>query len=204
MFSTSIEQVIKERRTIRTISKQPVSIEDIKALLEVASYAPFHSKEEPWSVIMVMSPEERSLFVEKIMDSYERMNIWARYDQEHLATSKKRTEDYYLSVPVTLIITAPIHEKKKTNFEAVGAVSAFIQNFQLAAWSRNIGVTWRTVPIIFDDVFKQEVGVGSDRQIIGLLDISMIDEAVKLPRAKRKTVDQWAFHLSEKLSENKE
>ncbi|GGC89376.1 nitroreductase family protein [Enterococcus wangshanyuanii] len=204
MVSESIEQIIKERRTVRAVSDQSVSIEDIQALLEVASYAPFHSKEEPWSVVIVAGQDERRLFVEKIMDSYERLNIWARYDQQHLAASKKRTEEYYLSVPVTLIVTAPVHEKRKANLEAISAVSAFIQNFQLAAWSRNVGVTWRTVPIIFDDVFKQELGIGSDRQIIGLLDISMIDEIVKLPTAKRKAVEQWAVRLSEKLSENKE
>jgi nitroreductase len=198
MINPSIEEVIKERRTIRTLSDQTVSIEKIKKLLEVASYAPYHSKEEPWSVVIVSTDEERRFFVEKIMDSYERLDIWARYDQQHLVASKKRTERYFLDVPVTLIVTAPISEKKKANLEAISAVSAFIQNFQLAAWTHKIGVTWRTVPIIFDEVFKQAVGVEADRQIIGLLDISMIDETIKQPTAKRTPVDQWVSGLSEK------
>lgn len=196
----SIEQVIRERRTIRTLSDQAISMEVIDELLRSASYAPYHSKEEPWDIIIVKDTADRQLFVEKIMESYDRLDIWARYDQKNLATAKKRTEEYFLDVPVTLIVTAPIHESEKLNLEAIGAVSAFIQNFQLAAWPKKIGVTWRTIPVIFDEVFKQAVGVEANRQIIGLLDISAVEEKVKLPTSRRKSVEQWTTQLSEKVA----
>lgn len=197
----SIEQVIRERRTIRILSDQEISMEVIDELLASSSYAPYHSKEEPWEVVIVKATQDRQLFVEKIMESYERLDIWARYDQQNLKTAKKRTRDYFLSVPVTLIVTAPKHESEKLNLEAVGAVSAFIQNVQLAAWSKQIGVTWRTIPVIFDEIFKEAVGVTADRQIIGLLDISAIDEKMKIPTSRRKPVEHWTVQLSDKLAE---
>lgn len=200
----SIEQAIRERRTIRTLSNQVISIEVIDELLTSSSYAPYHSKEEPWEVIIVNVAQDRQLFVEKIMESYDRLNTWAHYDQQNLATAKKRTRDYFLAVPLTLIVTAPTHESEKMNLEAVGAVSAFIQNFQLAAWSKQIGVTWRTIPVIFDEKFKQAVGVTAERQIIGLLDISAIDETMKIPTSRRKSVDQWTAQLSDKIAEMSE
>lgn len=200
----SIEQVIKERRTIRTLSDQTISMKVIDELLISSSYAPYHSKEEPWEVIIVNATQDRLLFVEKIMESYDRLDIWARYDQKTLATAKKRTRDYFLDVPLTLIVTAPKHESEKLNLEAVGAVSSFIQNFQLAAWSKKIGVTWRTIPVIFDDQFKQTVGVTEERQIIGLLDISAIDETMKIPTSRRKPVEQWTAQLSDKIAKMSE
>ncbi|OJG26587.1 hypothetical protein RU98_GL000643 [Enterococcus caccae] len=195
----SIEQVIRARRTIRTLSDQAISMEVIDELLTSSSYAPYHSKEEPWEVIIVKTTQDRQLFVEKIMASYDRLDTWARYDQQNLETAKKRTRDYFLDVPVTLIVTAPKHKSEKLNLEAIGAVSAFIQNFQLAAWSKQIGVTWRTIPVIFDEIFKEAVGVVADRQIIGLLDISAIDEKMKIPTSRRKPLEHWTAQLSDKL-----
>lgn len=201
MENQTIAQTIRERRTVRTLSDQPLSIDKIYQLLETASYAPFHSKNEPWQVSIVSSKQERNLFVEKIMASYDRLDIWANYDPQYLAKAKTRTHDYFLDVPVTLIVTAPICEDEIENLEAVSAVSAFIQNFQLAAWTENIGVTWRTIPVISDKVFKEEIGVSEEEQIIGLLDITVVDQSVKLPRAKRVPVEKWTTQLSDRLSE---
>ncbi|WP_207695802.1 hypothetical protein DOK67_0001484 [Enterococcus sp. DIV0212c] len=200
----SIEQVIRARRTIRTLSDQAISMEVIDELLASSSYAPYHSKEEPWEVIIVKTTQDRQLFVEKIMASYDRLDTWARYDQQNLETAKKRTRDYFLDVPVRLIVTAPKHESEKLNLEAIGAVSAFIQNFQLAAWSKQIGVTWRTIPVIFDEIFKEAVGVAADQQIIGLLDISAIDEKMKIPTSRRKPLEHWTAQLSDKLTKMSE
>lgn len=200
----SIEQVIRARRTIRTLSDQAISMEVIEELLASSSYAPYHSKEEPWEVVIVETTQDRQLFVEKIMESYDRLDTWARYEQQNLETAKKRTRDYFLDVPLTLIITAPKHKSEKLNLEAVGAVSAFIQNFQLAAWSKQIGVTWRTIPVIFDGKFKQAVGVTAERQIIGLLDISAIDETMKIPTSRRKPLEHWTAQLSDKIAKMSE
>lgn len=204
MESNSIEQAIRARRTIRTVLDQVISMETIYELLESSSYAPYHSKEEPWEVTTVSTNQERKLFVQEIMDSYDRLDIWARYDQKNLITAKKRTRDYFLDVPLTLIVTAPIYESEKLNLEAIGAVSAFIQNFQLAAWSKQLGVTWRTIPVIFDKSFKQSIGVAMNRQIIGLLDVSAIDENMKVPTSRRNPVTQWSASLSEKRAEMSE
>lgn len=200
MDMNSIEQIIRERRTIRTLTDQTIALDVIYELLESASYAPYHSKEEPWEVIIVSEEQERQVFVKEIMDSYDRLDIWSRYDQQNVAKAKTRTQDYFLEVPLSLVVTAPIGESEKSNLEAIGAVSAFIQNIQLAAWSRQIGVTWRTIPVIFDKVFKQNIGVTEERQIIGLLDISKIDEKQKLPISRRNPVSQWAIGLTDKLS----
>jgi len=196
MEKSTIEQIVRERRTIRTLTNQTISLETIHDLLESASYAPYHSKDEPWEVIIVREQQERQVFVKEIMNSYDRLDTWARYEQEHLEKAKKRTEDYFLDVPVTLIVTAPIGESEKSNLEAIGAVSAFIQNVQLVAWAQKIGVTWRTIPVIFENS-----GVAAERQIIGLLDISFIDENITLPKSRRKPVTQWTKGLNEKVAE---
>lgn len=199
MENESVEQVIRERRTVRSLSNQSISTDVLYELLETASYAPYHSKEEPWHVGIVANEQERRVFVDKIMESYDRLDIWSSYDPQYLTKAKKRTRDYFLDVPVTLIVTAPICDNKLADLEAVSAVSAFIQNFQLAAWSKRIGVTWRTIPVIMDAVFKEEIGIEKQRQIIGLLDVTVIDDSVKLPTGKRTPVKQWTRRLSENL-----
>ncbi len=36
-----------------------------------------------------------------------------------------------------------------------------IQNFQLAAWARGIGMIWRTNDWIYDPIFREAIGVES-------------------------------------------
>lgn len=198
MRNKSITQLIKDRRTIRRLSDRPLSLDEIYPLLETASFAPFHSKEEPWKVYTISSEKERTLLVEAIMVSYDRLDIWATYDPAYVEKAKRRTQSYFSEVPVSLIITAPYKTDECQQLEATAAVAAFIQNFQLAAWEEHIGVTWRTIPVIVDPLFKQALGIVPQEQIIGLLDLTALDPSMTIPKAKRASFTQWTRALCTK------
>ncbi|MHC5229045.1 nitroreductase family protein [Enterococcus sp. LJL99] len=201
MKELTLTEAIRDRRTIRMLSEmnEVIELATIYDLLEKASYAPFHSKKEPWEVTLVSEEEERLFFVEQLMKSYDRLNVWENYDPEIMESAKQKTADYFANVPVTLIVSAPIEKDEKKDLEAISAVSAFIQNFQLLAWEQQIGVTWRTTVNIFDRQFAENMGLSEDRQIIGLLFLTSINEATKIPPARRKSVDQWTSHLKETI-----
>jgi len=170
-------------------------------MLESASYAPYHSKKEPWEVTIVHNQTERALFVNAIMASYDRLDVWKNYDPEMMVSAKEKTRTYFLEVPVTIIVTAPIEDDEKKELEAISAVAAFIQNFQLLAWEKQIGITWRTTVNIFDKDFKRVLGLKEDRQIVGLLYLTKVDGTTKIPPARRKPVSNWTKSLSEQVQD---
>lgn len=196
----SIIETIKARRTIRNTKKDQIPEDVLWELLEVASYAPFHSKEEPWKFILISEEKEKQFYASKVVESYKRMELSETYTVEKIKKSVEFFSTYLLETPMHLLITAERHDHPKKNLEAIGATCAFVQNLQLAAWGKNIGMVWRTNPYIFDKRFYKEMGISEERQILGALHIGYIDEIPKLSK-KRKHPSEWTINLS-KIIEN--
>jgi nitroreductase len=173
---SAIESVIVSRRTIRVTKEIPIPLQEVEHLLEMAAYAPFHSKVEPWSVTIVSTEDEKKYFLNCVMKSYERTGVLAAYSEERV---KKIREAY-----------------EQKDFESIGATCAFIQNLQLLCWEKNIGVVWRTNPYIHDPIFAKELGIPSSKKIIGSVHLGYIDEE-KIPKAKpRRALQEWVHSLS--------
>lgn len=195
----TILNTIKNRRTIRDTKKDQIPVEVLMELLEVASYAPFHSKEEPWQFILISEEKEKEFYASKIVDSYERMERSETYTIEKIKKSVEFFKSYIIETPMHLIITTDLTENEKKNLEAVGATCAFVQNLQLAAWEKNIGMVWRTNPYIFDNQFYKEMGIPESRKILGALHIGYINTMPKATK-KRKHPSEWTKKLSQNIS----
>lgn len=195
----TISNTIKNRRTIRETKKDPISEEILMELLEVASYAPFHSKEEPWQFIMISDEKEKEFYASKIVDSYERMELSETYTVEKIKKSVEFFKSYIIDTPMHLIITTDHTENEKKNLEAIGATCSFVQNLQLAAWEKSIGMVWRTNPYIFDKQFYKEMGIPENRKILGALHVGYIQTMPKATK-KRKHPSEWTAKLSQNIS----
>lgn len=195
----TIFNTIKNRRTVRDIKKDPISEEILMELLEVASFAPFHSKEEPWQFIMISEEKEKQFYASKIVESYERMELSETYTLEKIKKSAEFFHSYINDTPMHLIITTNHSDNEKKNLEAIGATCSFVQNLQLAAWEKGIGMVWRTNPYIFDQQFFKEMGIPLDRKILGALHIGYINTMPKVSK-QRKNPREWTIKLSHNIS----
>lgn len=191
----SISQLIQSRRTIRKILPDAIPLELIYTILEIASFAPFHSKKEPWEVLLISTESERQLFSTAILESYTRLGVWDSYDQSALDKTKRKVYDYFAEVPVSIVVSVPLEADQKTSLEAISATAAFIQNIQLVAWDKSIGVTWRTTPNIFDSKFAEELRIDSTRQIVATLHLTKIKTASTKIKAKRTPLSEWVTTL---------
>ena len=193
---SSIESVIVSRRTIRVTKEIPIPLQEVEHLLEMAAYAPFHSKVEPWSVTIVSTEDEKKYFLNCVMNSYERTGVLAAYSEERVNKIREAYEQYFPSTPITLIVATDLFGDEQKDFESIGATCAFIQNLQLLCWEKNIGVVWRTNPYIHDPIFAKELGIPSSKKIIGSVHLGYIDEE-KIPKAKpRRALQEWVHSLS--------
>ncbi|AIC95680.1 nitroreductase family protein [Shouchella lehensis] len=173
---TTIDSIIKGRRSIKKFKSDAVSIDEIVSLLEVAKWAPNHKLTEPWRFIL-FAEEGKEAFI----DAYKKSQLGA---DQTLPEKAKKKAAYFNQIPLHLVVVMPEHPRQKTWDEDYGAVSAMIQNFQLAAWARGIGMIWRTNDWIYDPVFREAIGVESGEKIIGTL---MIGYADFVPEAKERT-----------------
>ncbi|MDF2725821.1 MAG: nitroreductase [Paenibacillus sp.] len=170
-----IRQTIVERRTIRNFNGKPHSKEAVLELLDAAVWAPYHSAKEPWRFILFME-DGRSKFADavRITQSKEMLEKWSEW-----------IDNQYCSLmQAHLVVVIKADPRQREWEEALLAGAAFIQNLQLLAWDRQIGVVWKTHDYNWDPKFHRAIGVKTDERVAGTLHLGYFD---KVPRAKART-----------------
>lgn len=112
-------EAITSRRSIRSFTGDPVSEEDVAALLDAAHWAPSGLNNQPWKFTVVRDEEIKEKLAEctKYADTYRAANLGIAVYLDHDA-SYDRTKD-------------------------VQAIGAAIQNMLLAAHERGLGAVWQ-------------------------------------------------------------
>ncbi|MFZ3588937.1 nitroreductase family protein [Bacillus sp. DJP31] len=161
-----IEKVIRERRSIREYRDEPVERELIIELLSSSVWAPNHLKCEPWRFILV-DGEKREQMLKGIHDYYKSIGFLEKYSENQLLNYKEQ----FLRIPAQLIVVMKDEEQEKRWEEAFAATCALVQNFQLLAWERGLGVVWKTNEHNASPIFKRSIGVLDSEKIVGILQL---------------------------------
>jgi nitroreductase len=156
-----IAEVIKGRRTIRTFKDTPVSDELLLELLNVAIWAPNHENRQPWRFLLYKG-EGRAALADAMLETYS--------GEERIKYGKRKRE-YFLEVPVHLVVVLKEDTRQKQWDEDYAAACALIQNFQLAAWEQGLGVVWKTNHYNYEANFREAIGIQPEEKIVGVLHI---------------------------------
>ncbi|TCP70572.1 nitroreductase family protein [Baia soyae] len=177
MITTSIMQIIQERRTIRQFSNQPLEIDTIRDIIDVARWAPHHAKTEPWRLILFHG-EQRQQIIHMAEKTY-----------THLSeTALSAFISYLKTVPAFLVVVMEQRENRKHWEDDLCATSTLIQNIQLVGWEKQVGMVLRTYGEQMTSRIKEYLGVHQDEKIVGILQMGYFDDA---PIAtQRKSVDE--------------
>lgn len=162
-----VAKAITERRTIKQFKADPVSEELLIELLDIAGWAPNHGLREPWRFILFVD-EGKEFLIKAITDNARKPKDPVRLRQ----------------VPAYMAVVIHEREGQRELEEDMLAGGSFVQNFQLAAWERGIGVKWLTEPYTFRPEFRTAIGVRQDEKLIGLLQIGYPDD---IPAARPRT-----------------
>ena len=170
-----MSQLIRERRTVKKFKEDSISIELLGELLEVASWAPNHKLREPWRFIIYNGEGTEVL-----------ANIMADVASKGLKM-KKSPEDmknYFASMPAHILVVMKEESEPFVREEDYAATCALIQNFQLAAWERGVGVFWKTDSYLTSPEFRKGVGVKPGEKIAAILHVGYPDIT---PKARPRT-----------------
>ncbi|WP_059105404.1 nitroreductase family protein [Shouchella shacheensis] len=171
-----IDALITGRRSIKKFQSKSVAIQEMIDILEVAKWAPNHKLTEPWRFLL-FSGEGKEQFINAYLQSQ-------GAKEGEIPPKAEKKAAYFRQIPLHLVVVMPEDPRQKTWDEDYGAASAMIQNIQLAAWARGIGMIWRTNDWIYSPVFREAIGVKAGEKIIATL---MIGYAEFVPEAKERT-----------------
>ncbi|MBN2984495.1 MULTISPECIES: nitroreductase family protein [Cohnella] len=176
----SVAQTVRERRSIRSFNRLPVSRELILELLNDAVWAPNHGLREPWRFILIESPEGRERLADLAVNASGNMMRMKLLPAKLKELMKKKMAE----IPASLVVVMKEEKNEHKREENFAAVCCLMQNMQLLGWERRLGMTWTTFEFIRSPVFREGLGVKEGEQIVGILHIGYFDKA---PNPKPRT-----------------
>lgn len=156
----SLEQLLKQRRTIHNFKPELPPDDLIEQALDLARWVPNHKKTEPWRFYWI-GPETSS----KIIDLNTELLIESKGPQR--AEEKKKN---WSEKPGWIVVTAVKNEDPLRQQEDYASCCCSIHNISLFLWQYGIGVKWSTGPVTRDPRLIQLLGADPNLEYcVGLL-----------------------------------
>ncbi|KIL26806.1 hypothetical protein B4133_1296 [Bacillus altitudinis] len=182
-----LEQLIRERRTIRKFNSISVSPQLVKDLLSKAESLSPYDGEVRWRYIFAGSHDERvrlaDYLLEKVVDN--------KIAKIALSPIIKNYHRHHREVPANIIVLMKKSGDRIKDEQAFGNVCCILQSFQLLAWEEGLGMVWMTEPMLQNESFFKNIGLKENEKFVGMLNIGYFD---KIPKGrKRKAAEQcWS------------
>ncbi|NEW05653.1 nitroreductase [Paenibacillus sp. SYP-B3998] len=177
----SIADVIQKRRTIRQFNERKLTTDTILQILYVAVWAPNHGLREPWRFICAAELEAKELLADRIVRALEEMNRYKWLPGKIKDMYKKKM----IQIPAILFVIVKEERGKLKREEDFAAACALIQNLQLCAWEREIGMVWSIdETLCANQIFCDKIGMRKEERIAGMLYMGYYDH---IPKAKKRT-----------------
>lgn len=138
-------------------------------------WAPNHKLREPWRFTILVE-EARETFVEALQ--------FESTKGRGAVPMKQAKVDHWLSIPAYVVVVMEEDPRQHNWDEDYAAVSAMIQNFQLAAWEKGLGMLWNTNKHIYAPAIRQQLNVVAGEKIVGIMQVGYPDH---IPVAVERT-----------------
>lgn len=174
----SISEIVRDRRSVKAgyIQKE-VDKNLMISLLNDAAWAPNHGLREPWRFIFISNDRKESFIEDAILTCFPK--------NQHEQMLNK-----FKDVPAFLIVIMKTDPRQKQFDENFAATSCMIQNLQLLAWEKELGMVWKTPNFIYDPRFYEVLEVEKDEKIIGMLQVGYFDKSARVPERKRTDIKE--------------
>lgn len=176
-----LDELIAARRSIGKLHPEPVDARTLRALLELATWAPNHHLTEPWRFI-VLAGAARGDVGAAHARWYVRTHPGAT--SETIAREAARLER---APAVIVAIVHPSSHDPVTRREDRDAVAAAVQNLLLGAHARGLGAIWRTGTMVSEPEVREALGLDEGDDIVAFVYLGV--PVVKPPARSRRSID---------------
>lgn len=166
--------LVRERRTHLLVdADDPVPVELIRELCDLATWAPNHKKTWPWR-FACFTGDGRS----RLGEAFVADMVAADVGDEGKRT---KTAGKYRRAPAVVVVGCAAHEHPTFHDENRDAVAAGIQNLLLGATAAGLASFWSTPPVMSGATTLELCGFDPDDRIIGVIYLGWPTSAVEAP-----------------------
>ena len=184
----AVAAAIRERRTIKEFTAQPVPRDLLVALLDLAVWAPNHKMTEPWRFYVFegaatgqLAELARKLRYKKLLATGAEESIAARKAAEFA--------EQWAQVPAVIYVTLVSDPDPGVDLENYGAVCCAVQNIMLGAQAAGLASFWGTGDLAAARALADLVGAHENERMVALIRLGYADPGVKAP-VKRTAVEE--------------
>jgi nitroreductase len=174
-----LAELIKSRRSTPNFHNRPLPDGLVEELLDIAVWAPNHHVTEPWRFILISGDGRLPL-----------AELHRRYaeegcpvpDLDRRRRAGEREFEITMDVPAYLAVVMRNQADPEKQEEDFAACCCLIQNFNLLAWERGLGVHW--LSFWHEPRHMQLLKLDADEKVVGLLRLGY---PAKVPPGKART-----------------
>lgn len=185
----NVIDVIRSRRTTQSFRPEPVSRQQIQAILDAAVWAPNHRLTQPWRFIVLegaarwpLADLRRKL---KIRDGTKTGLTLEQATAEATENARK-----VLRAPTIIVVACEQNGNPIDMEEDFAATAAAIQNMLLCATDQGIGTFWTSGPLAAAPETKELLGLHCTDRIVGFVQVGLPAEE-QGPSSRQPAVARW-------------
>jgi len=197
--------LLRERRSVRAFRPEPVSEEQLAALVEAARWAPSAANRQAWRLLLVTAPERIAAMAAAVRAEVERLGASARPEAADEVAAYLQHFLHFAGAP---LVIAPIHRagvdllaatgsappaQGGREADAVASVAAAIQNLLLCAHAQGLGGCWMTGPLVAADALRPILEIPPGWTLSALVPVGR--PAEEPPPAPRRPAEQLVRRL---------
>lgn len=180
---SSIEQLIRQRRTIHDFEPEPIDQSIVTQALDTAVWAPNHKLSEPWRFYHI-GPETKQAICQ--------LNATLVTEKKGKEAGQKKLHRW-MGIPGWLAVTCIQSSDPLRRQEDYAACCCVIHNLSLLLWDQGIGMKWSTGPVTRDARFYDLIWADPQREKV----VSLIwyGKPAKTPTPGRKPAETFTVNL---------
>jgi F420 biosynthesis protein FbiB-like protein len=194
----SLKDAIRQRRSIRKYTNQPVPDQLVLEVLEAASWAPSAHNSQPWRFIILQDNKLKGELAEQMADA------WALdLKKEGVTVEKEKVierRDRFANAPVLILACLTMEglrkfsDEEKQQYErdlAVESLGAGLENLLLTAHNVGLGACWFCAPAFCKDTVREALKIPVSVEPSALVLLGYPAESPTVP--KRKILEEYCF-----------
>lgn len=188
-------QIMRDRRSIRRYTDQPVERALIERLLAAATWAPSAHNRQPWRFAVIRDDETKERLAET-MNAVLRADLAADgLPSDQIEAHADRRRERLTRAPVLILLCMtmvdmhgyPDETRRRAEWiMATQSVALAGQNLLLAAHAEGLGACWLCAPLFCPEVVRDALGLPEDWQPQAFISLGWPDEA---PSKDREPLD---------------
>lgn len=173
-----VRDAIRARRSIKRFSDQPVTREQVEALLDAAALAPNHRLTQPWR-FYVLGPEARHAYGMALGERKARK----LEDAERGRALRDTVAQEHRDLPLMIAVAVVHADDPEVRDEDYAATMMAVENVALAAVEMGLGTHIKTGGVMTDVAARSAAGVRDNERIVAVINVGV---PLETPPAKRR------------------